>query len=160
MPKGTTELERVADVASLPIVDGRQICAVAFQGRVSCYDVLKGTANWGRDVSSISGLTSDGENIYVADDKSALIAFEKVGGASLWKQDKLYGRYVSGPVVTGKYVAVGDMQGYVHFVSRDDGSFVARIATDGSPIVAQPLELSNGILVQTLKGGVYAIAIQ
>ena len=160
LPKGTTELERVADVASLPIVDGRQICAVAFQGRVSCYDVLKGTANWGRDVSSISGLTSDGENIYVADDKSALIAFEKVGGASLWKQDKLYGRYVSGPVVTGKYVAVGDMQGYVHFVSRDDGSFVARIATDGSPIVAQPLELSNGILVQTLKGGVYAIAIQ
>jgi outer membrane protein assembly factor BamB len=160
LPKGATELERVADVSSLPIADGRQICAVAFQGRVACYDVLKGTPNWGRDVSSISGLTSDNENIYVADDKSALIAFEKAGGASLWKQDKLYGRYVSGPVVTGKYVAVGDMQGYVHFVSREDGSFAARIATDGSPIVAQPLALGNGILVQTLKGGVYAIAIQ
>jgi outer membrane protein assembly factor BamB len=79
----------------------------------------------------------------------------------LWKQDKLYGRYVSGPVVTGRYVAVGDFQGYVHFVSRDDGSFVARIATDGTPIVAQPQALSSGnILVQTLKGGVYAIAIQ
>jgi outer membrane protein assembly factor BamB len=159
-PKGSTELERVADISSLPITDGREICAAAFQGRVACFDILKGTPIWGRDVSSSSGLANDGESIYVADDKSALIAFEKTGGASLWKQDKLYGRYVSGPVVIGKYVAVGDVQGYVHFVSRDDGSFVARIATDGSPIIAQPLALDNGILVQTLKGGVYAIAIQ
>ena len=160
LPKGATELERVADISSLPVTDGRQICAVAYQGRVACFDVLKGTPNWGRDVSSSSGLAGDGENIYVSDDKSALIAFEKAGGASLWKQDKLYGRYVSGPVVSGKYVAVGDVQGYVHFVSRDDGSFVARLATDGSPIIAQPLALNSGILVQTLKGGVYAIAVQ
>jgi outer membrane protein assembly factor BamB len=160
LPKGATELERVADVSSLPVTDGRQVCAVAFQGRVACFDMQKGTPNWGRDVSSIAGLANDGENIYVADEKSALLAFDKAGGASLWKQDKLYGRYVSGPVVTGKYVAVGDFQGYVHFVARDDGSFVARIATDGSPIIAQPLALDNGILVQTVKGGVFAIAIQ
>ena len=160
LPKGATELERVADVSSLPITDGRQVCAVAFQGRASCFDLVKGTPNWGRDVSSIAGLANDRDSLYIADDKSALLAFELTGGASLWKQDKLYGRYVSGPVVVGRYVAVGDLQGYVHFVSRDDGSFVARIATDGSPIVAQPQVLDNGILVQTVKGGVFAIAIQ
>ncbi len=160
LPKGATELERVADVSSLPITDGRQICAVAFQGRAACFDLIKGTPNWSRDVSSIAGLTNDRDNLYVSDDKSALIAFEMTGGASLWKQDKLFGRYVSGPVVAGKYLAVGDFQGYVHFVSRDDGSFVARIPTDGSPIVAQPLALNDGILVQTVKGGVFAIAIQ
>jgi outer membrane protein assembly factor BamB len=160
LPKGATELERVADVSSLPVTDGRQVCAVAFQGRAACFDLIKGTSNWGRDVSSIAGLANDREGLYIADDKSALLAFELTGGASLWKQDKLYGRYVSGPVVTGRYVAVGDFQGYVHFVSRDDGSFVARIATDGSPIVAQPQVLNNGILVQTLKGGVFAITVQ
>ncbi len=160
LPKGATELERVADVSSLPVTDGRQVCAVAFQGRAACFDLIKGTSNWGRDVSSIAGLANDRESLYIADDKSALLAYELTGGASLWKQDKLYGRYVSGPVVTGRYVAVGDFQGYVHFVSRDDGSFVARIATDGSPIVAQPQVLNNGILVQTVKGGVFAIAIQ
>ena len=63
-------------------------------------------------------------------------------------------------MVTGEYVAVGDFQGYVHFMSREDGSFAARIATDGSPIVAQPVALKGGILVQTLKGGIYAIAVQ
>jgi len=67
---------------------------------------------------------------------------------------------VSGPVVVGRYIAVGDFQGYVHFVSRDDGSFVARIPTDGSAVVAQPQLLNDGILVQTVKGGVFAIAIQ
>jgi outer membrane protein assembly factor BamB len=160
LPKGATELERVADVSSLPVTDGRQICAVAFQGRAACFDLIKGTPNWSRDVSSIAGLTNDRENIYIADDKSALIAFEMTGGASLWKQDKLFGRYISGPVVAGKYLAVGDFQGYVHFVSRDDGSFVARIPTDGSPIVAQPQILNDGILVQTVKGGVFAITLQ
>jgi outer membrane protein assembly factor BamB len=63
-------------------------------------------------------------------------------------------------VVVGNYVAVGDFQGYVHFVSRDDGSFVARVATDGSPIAALPLALNKGILVQTVKGGIFAIAVQ
>jgi outer membrane protein assembly factor BamB len=160
LPKGATELERVADVSSLPVTDGRQVCAVAFQGRAACFDLIKGAPNWGRDVSSIAGLANDRESLFIADDKSALLAFELTGGASLWKQDKLYGRYVSGPVVVGKYVAVGDFQGYVHFVSRDDGSFVARIATDGTPIVAQPQVLNNGILVQTVKGGVFAITVQ
>jgi outer membrane protein assembly factor BamB len=160
LPKGATELERVADVSSLPVIDDKQVCAVAFQGRVACFDVLQGTPIWSREMSSISGMTVDDQNVYVADEKSALIAFVKAGGASLWKQDKLYGRYVSGPAVVGKYVAVGDFQGYVHFLSRDDGSFAARIATDGSPIVAQPQAFNNGILVQTTKGGIFAISIQ
>ncbi len=160
LPKGATELERVADVSSLPVTDGRQVCAVAFQGRVSCFDLVKGTPNWGRDLSSIAGLTADRANLYVSDDKSAVLAFGLANGASLWKQDKLYGRYVSGPVAVGRYVAVGDFQGYVHFMLRDDGSFVARVPTDGSPIVAQPLALNDNVLVQTLKGGVYSITIQ
>ncbi|MDB5812248.1 MAG: outer rane assembly lipoprotein YfgL [Betaproteobacteria bacterium] len=159
LPKGATELERVADVSSLPITDGRQICAVAFQGRAACFDLLKGSPNWGRDVSSVAGLANDRANLYISDDKSAIVAFELTGGASLWKQDKLYGRYISAPVVTGNYVAVGDFQGYVHFVSRDDGSFVARIPTDGGAIVAPPQVLNDGILVQTVKGGVFSIAI-
>jgi outer membrane protein assembly factor BamB len=102
----------------------------------------------------------DDRNVYVSDDKGAVVAFEKDTGASQWKQDKLFGRRISGPVVSGNHVAVGDYQGYVHFLSRDDGSFAARIATDGSAIVAQPIALNDGILVQTLNGGVFAITVQ
>ncbi len=41
----------------------------------------------------------------------------------------------------------------------DDGSFVARVPTDGSAIVSQPVAIGDGILVQTVKGGVFAIGI-
>jgi outer membrane protein assembly factor BamB len=160
LPKGSTELERVADVSSMPVTDGRQICAAAYQGRVACFGAVKGELIWARDFSSVSGLTMDSRTVYASDDKSAIVAFDRGSGASLWKQDKLYGRNISAPVLAGRYLAVGDLQGYVHFLSREDGSFVARIATDGSPIIAQPVQLNDNILVQTLKGGVYAIAVQ
>jgi outer membrane protein assembly factor BamB len=159
LPKGSTELERVADISGLPVVDARQVCAAAFQGRVACFDLAKGATLWARDISSISGLAMDGRNVYVADDKSAVVAFDKNSGASMWKQDKLYGRSISGPAVAGLYVVVGDYQGYVHFLSNDDGSFVARVATDGSGIIAQPMVVEGNILVQTRAGGVFAIGI-
>lgn len=160
LPKGTTELERVADVASLPVTDGRQVCAAAYQGRVACFGNVRGELIWARDFSSVSGLSMDSSNVYASDDKSAIVAFDRSNGASLWKQDKLYGRNITAPALVGRFLAVGDLQGYVHFLSREDGSFVARIATDGSPIIAQPVALDKNIVVQTLKGGVYAIAVQ
>ena len=64
------------------------------------------------------------------------------------------------PALAGRFLAVGDLQGYVHFLSREDGSFVARVATDGTPIIAQPVSFEDHVVVQTLKGGVYAIAVQ
>lgn len=160
LPKGSTELERVADISSPPVHDGKQICAAAFQGRVACFDIAKGALLWARDISSVSGMAMDSLNVYVSDDKSAVVAFDKNSGASLWKQEKLHGRSISMPVVAGKYLAVGDYQGYLHILSRDDGSFVARVATDGSAIAAPPIVVDNNILVQTRNGGIFAITIQ
>lgn len=161
LPKGTTELERVTDVASRPIVDGNQVCAVAYQGRVACFDAMRGETVWARDVSSIAGMGFDARNVYVTDENSAILAFDRNGGASVWKQDKLHGRWASAPLALGRFVAVGDFEGYVHVMSREDGAFVARIATDGSAIQAQPVALDlSTLLVQTLNGGVFAINIQ
>ena len=161
LPRGATELERVADITSLPVIDGQQICAVAYQGRVACVDASRGTLRWARDVSSVAGLAVDGSNVYVTDEKNAVLAFNKDSGSSLWRQDKLLNRRVSGPLALGRYVVVGDVEGYVHLISREDGTFAARIATDGSAISAPPLALdSNSFVVQTRNGGVFAIAVQ
>lgn len=161
LPRGTTELERVADITSPPIVDDHQACAVAFQGRVACFDVLRGASFWARDMSSIAGMATDGRNYYVTDDKNAVAALDQTNGASIWKQDKLFGRGVSGPLAFGRYVVVGDFEGYVHFLSREDGSFAARIATDGSAIIAPPAALDlTSFVVQTRNGGIFAITVQ
>jgi outer membrane protein assembly factor BamB len=161
LPRGATELERAADITSLPVIDGNRVCAAAFQGRVACFDAVRGTQVWARDLSSIAGMAADDRYFYVTDDKNAVMALDKVSGASIWRQDKLLRRNVSGPLAIGRYVVVGDLEGYVHLISRDDGSFAARIATDGSPINAPPIALDlTSFAVQTRNGGVYAIAIQ
>lgn len=161
LPKGTTELERVTDVTSYPVVEGSQVCAVAYQGRVACFDAARGETIWARDISSVAGMGLDSRGAYVTDEKSAILAFDRHNGASLWKQDKLSGRWASAPLALGRHVIVGDSEGYVHVMSREDGSFVARMATDGSAIQVAPVALDlSTFLVQTRNGGVYAISVQ
>jgi outer membrane protein assembly factor BamB len=159
MPKGSTELERIADVASSVVVDGRQACAAAYQGRVACFDVATGNALWSRDLSSNAGLDMDARYVYVSDDHGAVHALDRANGTSVWKQDKLANRSLSRPIALGSQIAVGDFQGYVHLLRRDDGAFAVRVATDDSAIAAEPQRLGNGFIVQTKAGGLFALAV-
>jgi outer membrane protein assembly factor BamB len=159
-PKGANELERVTDIPAAPVASDEQACAVAFQGRIACYDIAKGTLQWSRDASSAAPLAMDALTVYMTDENGVVVAFDKASGATLWKQDKLSARGVSGPAVVGSLVVVGDYQGYVHFLERADGAFVARVSTDGSAISAPPLRVGSNVLVQTRSGGLFAISIK
>lgn len=161
LPKGTTELDRVADVVSLPVIDGSQVCSVAFQGRVACFDLAQGgSLVWAKDISSATGLAVDGRYLFVTDEKGAVHALDRATGSSLWKQDKLLNRRVSAPVVRRGLVAVADAQGVVHFLGREDGAFAARVQTDGTPVLAPPQISGSTFLVQTSGGAVVAIEAQ
>jgi outer membrane protein assembly factor BamB len=160
LPKGATELDRVADITSAPVIDGRDICAVAFQGRVACFDLGTGNLAWARDMSSAAGLAIDGRYIYVSDDKGAVHALDRASGASIWKQDKLALRRLTAPLPRRGLIAVADVQGIVHFLSREDGSFAARLTTDGSPVVAPLQSSGTDLVLQTRNGSVYAIEAQ
>lgn len=160
LPHGVSELERIADITSNAVTDGRTVCAVAFQGRVACFETQTGNLIWARDMSSIAGMAMDARNVYVSDVKGAVHALDKTTGGYVWKQDKLTYRQLSAPLIYRGYVIVGDVQGYVHFLSREDGAFAARIATDGSPIRAQPVALTDGVLVQTKKGGLFVVGLK
>jgi outer membrane protein assembly factor BamB len=157
LPKGSTELERIADVTSNPVVSGSVVCAAAFQGRVSCVDTANGSVLWSREMSSSAGVDIDNRYVYATDDKGAVHALDRITGASVWRQDKLGLRTVSRPLVVGNQVAVADYQGFVHLLRRDDGAFAARLATDGSAVRANLIPSGEGFLVQTANGGVFAL---
>jgi len=159
LPRGATELERVADVMGNPVVDGTQVCAVAYQGRVACFDRRNGSLLWARDTSSNSGLAMDERNLYVTDDKDAVTAYDKVSGRAGWRQDKLARRNVTAPLALGAWVVVADGEGYVHVLSSDDGSFVARAKVDSSVHTA-PADIGPGFAVQTAKGNVVAFRLK
>ncbi|MFC5513325.1 outer membrane protein assembly factor BamB [Massilia jejuensis] len=158
--RGATELERMTDIGGAPVLFESDVCAVAYQGRVACYDVASGSPRWTRDLSSTVGVAVDQRFVFAADDKGALHAFNRDGGASAWKNDKLAFRSLSTPVSYGRAVAVGDYEGYVHFLSREDGSFLARAATDGSAIGGTPLVAGSNLIFQTHNGTVTAIAVE
>jgi outer membrane protein assembly factor BamB len=161
LPRGTTELERVTDVIGRPVVTEREVCAVAFQGRIGCFDVASGQAVWGREMSSTSGLSLDTRYAFVSDDKGAVHALDRIGGTSVWKQDKLRLRNLSAPLALGNEIVLADIQGYVHVLARDSGAFVGRAATDGSPVSTNPVMLPNGgFLIQTRNGGLYAFSLK
>jgi outer membrane protein assembly factor BamB len=158
LPKGATELERVADVASSAVVSGREVCAAAFQGRVACADMASGGTLWSREISSRAGIDVDSSHVYVSDDKGIVHALDRASGGSIWSQDKLANRGLSRPLALGSLIAVADFEGVVHFLRRSDGSLAGRQKTDGAEVMAEPQRVNGGVLIQTRKGGLYAVA--
>src|SRR5438270_459742 len=134
LPRGSTELERIADVAGLPVIDAGNICAAAFQGKIACFEIQTRNLLWSKDLSSALDLAHDAKNVYVIDDANKVHALDKASGASVWTQDKLAYRRLTAPVVAGSYVIVGDGFGYIHVLSVDNGEIVGRLATDGSAV--------------------------
>lgn len=159
MPRGSNEIERIADVVGSPLLSGREICAVAFQGRAGCFDTSSGRARWARDLSSSSGLDLDASLLVVPDERGDVQAFSR-SGASVWRQDKLRRRGLSAPLLTSRFVLLGDSTGLVHALARDDGAIAARLATDGSAIVAAPVAAGGFAIVQTGAGAIFALGVE
>lgn len=159
IPRGNTELERISDVTSNPVVVGKQVCAIAFQGNLACFDAVQGNPLWNRDISSDKGLFLSAGNLYVSDDKGAVMALDNASGSTLWRNEQLSLRHTSAPYVQGDVVVVGDYEGFLHALSREDGHFVARIKLDGGAIQAAPVQMDDGLLVQTQGGNVYSLSI-
>jgi len=158
-PKGATELERVADVSGFPVVSGSDVCASAYQGKVSCFDVKTGVMRWGKTLSTDMGVSVDERFVFAVDDKGTVSAFSRAAGLSEWKNDKLAYRKLSTPISFGQAVLVGDYKGYIHFLSREDGTLLARESTDSGPIVSTPILAGTNVVFQTKQGEIVAFAI-
>jgi outer membrane protein assembly factor BamB len=160
-PRGTTELERIADISGDPAVAGNEVCAVAYQGRIACFDASTGTPRWVKEMSSDVGVSLDERFVFAVDDRGTAFAFARESGAGIWRNTALANRRLSMPLSFGRAVAVGDGQGYVHFLSREDGSMLARISTDGSAIIAgSPVVSGSHAIFQTQAGMVVALATE
>jgi outer membrane protein assembly factor BamB len=107
-------------------------------------------------MSSSAGLAVDARFVYVSEDRGAVSALDRNTGTSVWRQDKLQYRRLSAPLPLAQDVAVGDVEGYVHLLSRENGAFVGRVATDGTPIRNAPVPIAGGFVVQTRGGGLFA----
>jgi outer membrane protein assembly factor BamB len=159
-PKGVTEIERISDITSLPVVDGPVVYAVAYQGRVAAVDRRSGKVLWNRDISSYSGLSVENGKVYIAHALGSVYALNDANSKTFWRQPALLNRRLTAPLPLGDVVAIGDLEGYIHFLDRDDGSIVGRIKLSSNPVMALIGGDSKAPVIAETRGGeIYAISL-
>jgi len=159
VPRGRTELERMVDIDADPVIVGNSVYAVTYQGQVAAMELLSGKVIWRRDMSSYAGLGVGAENVYVTDESSNVWALKRSNSASMWRQAKLEARRVSPPAVFGQFVVVGDFEGYLHWLRKDDGQFVARVKVDSDGIIAAPVATPFALYVYGSGGDLTALQV-
>ena len=153
--RGTNEVERLVDLVAGVSRSGDQVCVRAFQSAVACIDGARGTSVWNKVAIGSTGIGGDSDAVYGAESDGTLIAWRRSDGDKLWTNELLKHRSLSTPLLVGRAVVVGDGSGYVHFLSRDNGSTVNRVPTDGSAVVAGPVLVGQTVVVVTRRGGVF-----
>jgi outer membrane protein assembly factor BamB len=155
-PRGTNEVERLADLTGPALRIDNTVCARAFQSAVGCANADAGVLRWSRNVGGIQAIGGDAEYLFGADASDRITAWRAASGDMAWTNESMLHRGLSGPLSAGPAVVFGDSEGYVHFLSRQDGHSLLRLPTDGSPVVGVPALSGTTILVATRKGGLFA----
>ena len=156
-PRGTNEIERLADLVGPAARLGNRVCARAFQATVSCADVSRPASSWSRTVGGVQGVELDESFVFAADASDRISAWRAASGELAWTNEKLLYRGLTAPLSVGPAVVFGDVEGQVHFLSRDNGSTLLRVPTDGSPVVTRPVAIGTTLLVMTRSGGLHAL---
>lgn len=151
-PKGVSELERVTEVLSRPVLDNGQICSVAFQGRVACFEGGTGRLMWAQPASSSRGLDVVGNRLILTEDDGVIQSFDRTTGMPLWSNSFLKNRKVSAPVALEAGILVVDFEGYAHLLHPEDGRILGRTKIDTKELTAQPYRLDGFAVVQGSSG--------
>ena len=155
-PRGTNEVERLADLLAPAVRAGSSVCARSFQNAVGCVNAERGTLIWTRNVGGNEGIGGDAELVVGADGSDRITAWNATTGEVAWTNDKLLYRDLSAPLLVGRTAVFGDIEGYVHLLAREDGKQLLRLATDGSAVVAPPALSGKTMLIVTRAGGLFA----
>ena len=159
-PRGSNEVERLADLIGPPVRVGDRVCARAFQAAVACLDAARGSLLWSKTVGGIQALGGNGDLVFGGDASDRISAWRASNGDVAWTSEKYLHRGLSGAQVFGPAVVFGDSEGFVHFLAASSGELQLRLPTDGSAVLGTPALSGNTLLVTTSKGGLFAFRPQ
>ncbi|MGH8454159.1 MAG: outer membrane protein assembly factor BamB [Nevskiales bacterium] len=158
-PSGRSEIERLVDLDADPVLADDVLYAVSYGGQLVALDAASGKLKWRQALGSYSGLAVEGDRVYVTDREGRVSALDRASGAVLWQQDGLKHRQLTRPVIHGGLVAIGDFEGYLHWLSPEDGSLRGRLSAGRSALVASPLVVGGRLYVLGRAGDITAIEL-
>lgn len=154
-PRGINDVERLVDLVGRVSRDGDVVCARAFQASVGCVNTLRGSLLWTKPANGSQGIDGDERFVFGTEADGVVQAWRRSDGERAWTTDVLRYRNLTAPLVVGRSIAVGDLAGFIHLLSRDNGAILNRVATDGSAISAAPALAGNTLIAVTRNGGIY-----
>jgi outer membrane protein assembly factor BamB len=161
IPHGRSEIERLVDMDANPLVDGDTVYVSGYQAGVAAVNLKDGDVLWRREnLYSHVGLAAGRRSLYLTDGNSDVWELDMRNGADLWKQSDLHLRRLTAPALVGSHLVVGDFEGYLHVLSKDDGGLVGRLKLDDEPIRAAPVVFDDVIYVYTAGGTLAALAVE
>lgn len=158
--RGINDVERLVDLVGRVSRVGDTICTRAFQAAVGCVDASRGQLLWTQRADGTDGVDGDAANVFGTERDGKVVSWRRDNGQRAWTTDRLLHRGVGTPLALGRSVVVGDESGFVHLLSREDGTLLNRLSTDGSAIASAPLSVGNNLIVVTRNGGVFAFVPQ
>ncbi|MBD1555782.1 outer membrane protein assembly factor BamB [Vibrio sp. S9_S30] len=159
-PKGSTEIDRLVDADASPIIIGGTLYSVGINGQLVAIDLRSGAPSWKRTYSSATDMVTDGSNLYLVTDKDHLVAVDARSGTEIWSNKQLEYRLLTAPSIINGKIVVGDTEGYLHWLDKDTGKFVAQQLIDNSGFAVGPLVVDDGYVVVTRSGAVKKLQIQ
>ena len=159
-PRGINDVERLVDLVGHVSRQGDVVCARAFQASVGCVNAARGNLLWTKPANGVQGLDGDDRFVFGTEADGNVIAWRRTDGERAWTTDRLRYRGLTAPLVVGRSIAIGDFTGYLHLLSREDGSLLNRLPTDGTAIAATPVLVGNTLVAVTQGGGVYGFQPQ
>ncbi|MCK5818739.1 MAG: outer membrane protein assembly factor BamB [Psychromonas sp.] len=154
---GATELDRLTDIDMEPVIYDNIIYVLAYNGSLVAVSLLKGEQLWSQDYSGYNDIALSGKTLYVTDHRSHVFALDRSSGEQLWENKQLAYRNITGVAIANEYIVVGDEDGYLHWLNRDTGEFVAQQELDSDGLYVAPLETDDYLYLQTRSGDLIAI---
>ena len=154
-PRGINDIERLVDLVGRVSRVGDNVCVRAFQTAIGCVNAARGSLLWTKSANGVQGIHGDNSLLFGTEVDGTVIAWKRADGERVWSSDRLRYRGLSAPLAAGRSVVIGDATGFVHLLSREDGSLLNRLTTDGSAIVAAPVLAGNTLIAVTRNGGIY-----
>jgi outer membrane protein assembly factor BamB len=158
--RGINDIERLVDLVGRVSRIGDSVCARAFQAAVGCVDTARGQTVWTQKANGGDGVSGDGQSVFGSENDGRVVAWKRENGQRAWTNETLLHRGLGTPLALGSAVVVGDGFGFVHLLSRIDGTLLTRLATDGSAITVAPATAGNSLVVVTHNGGVFGFVPQ
>lgn len=154
-PRGINDVERLVDLVGRVSRDGTNVCARAFQASIGCVNASRGNLLWTKPANGVQGIHGDDRLLFGTEADGTVIAWKRADGERVWSSERLRYRGLTAPLLAGRSIAIGDATGFIHLLSREDGSLLNRLPTDGSTIAAAPVLAGNVLIAVTRNGGIY-----